>query len=142
MKFEGKVTPPVKGEKYWSVAIPHLDVYTQGKSEKDAYAMARDAVETVVGRTGFKAAITIVGKGRFYVEGNRTAPLLARYLAHLRSASGLTVRQVSARLGSRSPTAYSQYERGEVCPSLEKLSEIIHAIDPKRDMVFQVRRVS
>ena len=38
------ITPPENGEKYFSVYIPDLDLYTQGKDIEDCIAMAKDCI--------------------------------------------------------------------------------------------------
>ena len=47
------------------------------------------------------------------------------------------MREVANRLKSASPTAYAQYEQGKRAPSLGKLRELLHAIDPKLDAVLK-----
>ena len=38
------ITPPEEGEKYYSVYVPDLDLYTQGKNIEDALYMAKDCI--------------------------------------------------------------------------------------------------
>ncbi len=38
------ITPPEEGEKYYSVYVPDLDLYTQGKDIEDAIYMAKDCI--------------------------------------------------------------------------------------------------
>lgn len=38
------ITPPENGEKYYSVYVPDLDLYTQGKDIADAIYMAKDCI--------------------------------------------------------------------------------------------------
>ena len=47
-----------------------------------------------------------------------------------RENSKLTVREVSERLGSKSPNAYAQYEKGRVSVTLEKYEELLTAVNP------------
>lgn len=131
MNFEGRVSPPKKGEKYWEVKIAELGVFTQGKSEKDAYAMAADALETLVDEKGFRVEVTPLGGGRFLATAGDPTPLIARWLYRLRVKNGLTIRQAAARLGSPHPEAWARYESGRVSPTLEKLSELLRAIEPE-----------
>lgn len=130
MTFEGRVTPPKRGQKYWEVKIPYLGVFTQGTTEKDAYAMAEDAVETVVDQKGFRAHVQPVGEGRFLLSANHPTPLIGRWLQRLRQEHGLTVREAAAQLGSVSPEAWSRYESGRASPTLEKLAKLLRAIAP------------
>ncbi len=38
------ITPPENGEKFYSVYVPDLDLYTQGKDIEDAIYMAKDCI--------------------------------------------------------------------------------------------------
>lgn len=38
------ITPPENGEKYFSVYVPDLELYTQGVDLEDAIAMAKDCI--------------------------------------------------------------------------------------------------
>lgn len=38
------ITPPENGEKYYSVYVPDLDLYTQGKDVEDCICMAKDCI--------------------------------------------------------------------------------------------------
>jgi predicted RNase H-like HicB family nuclease len=38
------ITPPKDGEKYYSVYVPDLDLYTEGKDIADAINMAKDCI--------------------------------------------------------------------------------------------------
>jgi predicted RNase H-like HicB family nuclease len=139
MTFEGRVTAPKKGERYWEVRIPALGVFTQGKSEKDAYAMAADAIETLVEQEGFRVEVAPLGGRRFIVSANDPTPLIARWLHRLRVERGLSIRQAAERLGSDSPEAWARYESGRTSPTVEKLSELLRAIDPTAK--FALKRV-
>src|SRR5438552_3761985 len=105
MTFVGRIYPPKQGEKFWEVRIPELGVFTQGISERDAYAMAADALETLVDQKGFKAEIRSLGGGRFIASASDPTPLVARWLYRLRTESGLSIREVAERLGTKSPEA-------------------------------------
>ena len=139
MNFQGKITAPKKGEKYWEVKIPDLGVFTQGKSEKNAYEMAADAVETLVDVSDFKVKIIPLAGGRFMVVANDPTQLVARWLYRLRIENGLTVRQAAARLGASSPEAWARYESGRASPTLDKLSELLKAVEP--EATFTLKRV-
>ena len=140
MTFEGKASPPKKGERYWEVRIPDLGIFTQGRSEKDAYSMAADAINAVIDKKSFLAEITPVGGGRFLVSANDSTPLIARWLYRLRIESGLTIREAAHRLGAVSPEAWARYESGRASPTIEKLTELLHAIDP--DAKFTLRKTT
>lgn len=137
MTFEGRVFAPKRGEKFWEVRIPDLGIFTQGKSEKDAYAMATDAVRTVVDEKGFQVEIHRLIGGRFLVSANNPTPLIARWLHRLRVKNHLTIREAAERLGASSPEAWARYESGRASPTIEKLSELVRAVDPGTKVAFK-----
>ena len=131
MTFEGRISEPKKGEEFWEIKVPDLGIFTQGKNERDAYAMTADAIKTVVEEKGFRVEIHPLGQGRFLVSGNNPTPLIARWLYRLRTKNHLTVREAAERLGAASPEAWARYESGRACPTIEKLTELVRAIDPE-----------
>ena len=139
MTFEGQIHAPKQGDKFWEIKIPDLGVFTQGKSEKDAYTMAVDALQTLVDQKNFKAKIRPLGGGRFLASANDPTPLIARWLYRLRIESGLTIREAAQRLGAKSPEAWARYESGRASPTVEKLSELLKAVNP--DGAFTLKRV-
>ncbi len=139
MIFEGKVTAPARGSRYWEVRIPQLGVFTQGTSEKNAYAMAADALETLADEKSFKVRVVPTGGGRFLVRAADSRPLIARWLYRMRVESGLTLRQAAERLGARSSEAWARYESGRASPTMDKLTELVRAVEPDSD--FVLRRV-
>ena len=76
-------------------------------------------------------------QGVFTVSADDPDALIAFLLRRQRACHGLSVRDVASRLKSNSPTAYAQYEQGKRSPSLGKLRELLHAIDPKLDAVLK-----
>ena len=48
----------------------------------------------------------------------------------LREARHLTLMEVARRLHSKSPNAYARYEQGKSVPTVEKLNQLLKAIDP------------
>lgn len=137
MVFEGKVSRPRKGERYWLVKVPDLGVFTQGRSEKDAYAMAADAIETVADRKDFAVTIEPVGAGRFLVSANDPRPLIARWLFRMRSEKGLSLRELAARMGASSSEAWARYESGRASPTVEKLAELLEVVEPESRYVIR-----
>lgn len=137
MTFEGRIFAPKRGEKFWDVRIPDLGIFTQGKNEKDAYAMAIDAIKTVVDVKTFKVELHRMVGGRFLVSASNPTPLIARWLYRLRVKNHLTVRQVAKRLGASTPEAWARYESGRASPTIEKLSELVRAVDPGTKVAFK-----
>jgi transcriptional regulator with XRE-family HTH domain len=50
-----------------------------------------------------------------------------RYL----TASGLSLAQVSKRMGAKSRTAFARYEKGQVAPTVGMLDTLLHALMPE-----------
>ena len=127
--FAIKILKPKKNEKYWSISVEHLGIFTQGKTQKEAKNMLLEAVELTINRKGFKAKIIDVGS-KPYLSANNIGHLIPLFLQVLRSNSGLSIREVAKRLKSKSPNAYARYETGSSIPSFEKFDELLQAIDP------------
>ena len=68
----------------------------------------------------------------FGLEATDNRLLLGLALRRQREKSGLTIREVALRLGSRSPTAYSRYEKGSQVPSINKFDQLLQAVNPER----------
>ena len=111
MEMEGKIG---KDGKFWLVEVPALDAMTQGKTRKEALAMVEDLVlemtknyfEDEIGK-GFSITVLDYKKDTIGVIASDNKLLLALSLRRQREKSGSTVREVSMRLGSKSPNAYA-----------------------------------
>ncbi|HRK06687.1 MAG TPA: type II toxin-antitoxin system HicB family antitoxin [Pseudobdellovibrionaceae bacterium] len=136
MRILGRVFKNADTGGFYAVEVPALGVHTQGRTLKEAFAMAKDAVEIAVDRQGFKVKIFPLGDGEFAIEANNPGMLIATSIRRTRSLRGLSAKQVALRLGEKSETGILRYERGESVPSLAKFEEIMIAIDPsKRPML-------
>jgi len=134
MEMEGKIW---KEGKFWLVDVPALDAMTQGKTRKKALAMLEDLVlemtksyfEEEMGKDFF---ITVLDykKDVVGVTASDNRLFLALSLRRQREKSGFTVREASERLGSKSPNAYAQYERGKTSISVDKYEELLLAANP------------
>jgi len=138
MVLEGQIR---KDGKFWLVEIPGLDYLTQGRNHKEALKMAKDIVETGVDKKGFVVQVTLVDRNQFILTSNDSKMLVAHMLKRLRQKNGLSVREVSKRMGSSSPNAFGSYEQGKVAPTLEKLEELMHAIDPTHSVILKITHV-
>ena len=134
MELEGRVW---KDGKFWLIEIPALNLMTQGKNRKDALAMAKDAILGLFecyfeSEVDENVSITVndYGKDVVGITSNDTKLLLALSLIKQREKSGTTVREASERLGSKSPNAYAQYEKGKTNISLEKYEKLLIAANP------------
>ena len=140
MRLEGKLWKD--SEKFWLIEIPMLDLMTQGRTKKEALSMMVDAMETLVNRKGFHADIQAGKNGKVSVGTNDLALLIALLLKRQREKSGLSLEEVSRRLGVRSRNAYARYEQGTSVPTVSKLTELLRVIDPSRDVVLSETPVS
>jgi predicted RNase H-like HicB family nuclease len=135
MKIEGTL---IRTGSWWAVEIPLLKIFTQGRSRKDAYAMAQDAIESIIDENGFTVSVTPGPADTFMVGSSNDTLLMALALKQQRSSRHMSVRDVARNLGSNSPAAYSRYEQGKVRPSLDKFSQLLKAIDPRLEPVLTV----
>jgi predicted RNase H-like HicB family nuclease len=133
MRFEGRVS---RDGKWWLAEVPILDAMTQGKTKDEAFAMAGDLVESLVGREGFKVTIDRLPGDRFVLGANDTGALIALLLRRQRQRAGLSLAKVSRAMGARSRNAYARYERGTSVPTIEKLSKLLEAVAPGHAFVL------
>lgn len=137
MKIEGKLEKKA-GEKLWGVDIPEIGIFTQGRTKKEAYNMAKEAIELVVNLEGFKVTIEPVQNNKFFIIPNNIGPILAMILRQKRVDNGLSIREVADRLGQSSPNSYGRYENGKSVPTIEKFDELLAAIDPGLSSILRV----
>jgi predicted RNase H-like HicB family nuclease len=81
MRLEGKIWKNARGRS-WLVAVPFLDVMTQGHSKRDALRMIVDAIESLVDRKGFEVDVRPLGGSTFTVGANQGGVLVALMLKH------------------------------------------------------------
>jgi len=127
IKFEGNLE---KVGSYWAVSVPTLDVYSQGKSKKDALSMIQEAIELLVDQPHFSVTLTPLSQGHFVVHATKSEHdryLMALMLKNQRAKYGLSLTQVAERLGI-SKNAYAQYEHARAIPSIAKVEEFVHAM--------------
>ncbi len=134
MRLAGRIW---KDGKFWLADVPMLDALTQGRSRRQAFRMIADLVETMADKKGFRVAILPGVRGTFEIGSDDAAALVAIMLRRQREKRGLSLSEVARRLGSRSKTAYARYEQGRSVPTVEKLFELLSAVAPGEDFVFQ-----
>jgi len=137
MRFEGRIW---KDGRHWLAEVPLLDVMTQGRTRADALEMIVDALAALSGRRELQLTVFPTSGRLFEIGGSDLAALVALLLRRRRQAHGLSLAQVSRRLGQRSRNAYARYEQGKSVPTVEKLDELLRAIDPGRDFVLRESR--
>ncbi len=137
MRFEGRARKD-KTSKYWLADVPLLDIVTQGTSKEGAYRMMADAIETLVHQKRFKIDVRPMGNEFFTIGASQEGVLIALMLKRQREAHRLTLMEVARRLGQKSPNAYARYEQGKSIPTVEKLNELMKAIDPGFEPILKV----
>lgn len=138
MRFVGKV---FKAGKYWAIEIPILDIATQGRTKKEAYEMIADAVESLINKKGFEVRVFGTNGRVFEIGASDQGALTALLLRRMRQKAGLSLEEVAARLGSKSPNSYARYEQGRSVPSVEKFTKLFSAVAPNKEFVIMESRV-
>lgn len=133
MELEGRVW---KNKGYWLVEVSSLNVITQGETREEALTMIEDAIIEYVNYFFESAAVKFelhvkdYKKGVIGITSNDNKLLMALSLRKQREKCGSTIREASARLGSKSPNAYAQYEKGATRISLDQYEKLLHAANP------------
>lgn len=123
-----------KDGKWWLAESEIADVYTQGRTRTEAIEMLVDAFESLIDRPDVKIAVTASGAEGdvpVSIEANEPAVFTAFVLQRVRERSGRSLAEVAAVMGKVSKNAYARYEQGEAVPTLEKLEELLTAVDPE-----------
>ncbi len=138
MRFAGRL---VKSGRWYAAEVPMLGLDTQGRSRANAYAMVKDAIESLVDRKGFVVTV-YSGKGDYFEVGaSDLAAWVAFLLRRQRMVHGLSLADVAARLGARSRNAFARYEQGESVPTADKLMELLAALEPGREFLLSLAGV-
>ena len=143
MELEGTLK---KEGKFWIIEVSALNLLTQGKTQKEALKMVVDAAaglaecyfEWVIQEGGVTFEAVDYGKGIVGLSATDNKLLLALSLRRQREKSGSTVREASKRLGSKSPNAYAQYEKGKKRISIEKYGQLLKAANPSIHSLLSV----
>ncbi len=122
-----KITAKTHKEKVgWSIEIPDLDAWTQGDTEQEALEMAAAVVDDLAGYSLGTSAVWVGRK--IEITCTDTAGLVALILRQRRESSGLTLKDIAAKLGFKSVNAYARYEQGVSVPTVEKLDRLLEAV--------------
>ncbi len=133
MRLKGCV---IKSGKSWAIEVPILDIVTQGHSKKEAFDMIVDAIEALVNKKDFKAEV-FPGEGSYFeVSSDDVAAVTAFLLRRQRLKHGLTLVEVSKRLGTKSHNTYARYEQGRSVPTIEKFNQLISVLSEENDIVI------
>ena len=138
MEIQGNVW---KDGKHWIAEVPALDAMTQGRTKKEALEVLKDLVqEMLLSYLKAKKDVSVADckDGIIAVSAKEMNILLALVLIRQRERSGATVREAAERMGSNSPNAYAQYERGMTSVSFEKYEQLLSAANPKEKWRLRV----
>jgi hypothetical protein len=136
MEIFGKIW---QDEKFWLIEFPLLNAMTQGETQAEALTMAQDLIQEMLISYFPKAlqgsllvTINLHHHGVVGVATTNDSLMYALALRRQREVSGSTIREAAQRLGSTSPNAYGQYERGKKRISLEKYGKLLSAANPQQ----------
>jgi len=133
MRLAGRV---FKSGKYWAIEVPILGIVTQGHSKKDAFDMIVDSIESLVNKREFKLEVYPGEKSYFEIASEDVATLTAFLLRRQRMKHGLTLVEVSKRLGAKSFNTYARYEQGRSVPTIDKFNRLLSALSEDNDFVL------
>ncbi len=136
MELVGKIW---KDGKFWLVEIPVIDVCSQGRTRKEALEMIGDAIIGLLNSyfpandvKDLRLEVVDHNKNEIGVKVSHSNIMLSFSLIRQREISKSTVRDVANRLGSKSPNAYAQYERGRMRMTLDQYERLLGAVNPQR----------
>lgn len=135
MRFEGRV---YKDGKHWLVEVEAFDAMTQGRTKKEAYDMIKDLLETMADAPGFEVHVFPQRGDRVEIGSTDVARLIALLLRRQREKHGLSLADMTSRLGQTSRNAYARYEQGRAVPTIEKLEELLDAVAPEQRFVWRL----
>jgi hypothetical protein len=102
--------------------------------------MIADAIETLVSKKDFRVEV-FPGEGEYFEIGSpNVAALTALLLRRLRAKHGLTLSDVTRRMGAKSLNSYARYEQGRSVPSIARLSQLLNAVSQGGEFVLTESR--
>jgi Helix-turn-helix len=125
MRIEGKVW---KDGKFWVVALPVLDFSTQALKASEVEMMMIDAVRSAMEEPKLQVKFLKTGQDTWSLEFAEAKDFVTFFLKQLRLQQGLSIEEVSKRLGYKSRASYFQYEVGRREPSIGQFEAIVKAM--------------
>lgn len=114
--------------KFWAVEIPALDIHTQGRTKKEAYEMAADAVSVIIDDSSVDVSIVRKEGVFFKVECSDMRKVFPVLLRRLREKNGFSLADMQKKLGQKSKNGYARYEQGRAIPNPEQLSTVMELL--------------
>lgn len=139
MRFPGRLQ---RDGQYWLAEVPVFDAMTQGRTRAEALDMIADWFAAMVGRPRFAVRVVNVRGTDFEIAAADTRPMISLLLRRQRQKSGLSLAAVAERLGAKSRNAYARYEQGATAPTVEKLTELLLAIAPDREIFVDLGKAA
>ena len=134
MRVEGRIR---RDGKWWAVEVPLLNLFTQGRTRKEAFEMVVDAARLLADDDSLEIDLFPTGGDSFELGSDDKAAFYGLLLRRQRQAHGLSLRDVAERLGMKSRNAYARYEQGRAVPTIQKFAELLKAVNPKVELVVR-----
>ncbi len=134
MRVEGRIR---RDGKWWAVEVPLLNLFTQGRTKKEAFEMVVDAARLLADDESLEIDLFSMGGESFELGSDDKAAFYGLLLRRQRQALGLSLRDVSERMGMKSRNAYARYEQGRAVPTIQKFAELLKAVNPKVEIVVR-----
>ncbi len=129
MQIVGKIWNS-KHDNFWLADVPGLRILTQAETKEETAGMVKDAIELYINDPAFLAIVTL-SNNQLLIDSNNPKKLIALALKRQRQKNKLKLSDVTELLKAKSINEYAQYEQGKHLPSIEKLEELLRAIDPQ-----------
>ncbi len=134
MRVEGRIR---RDGKWWAVEVPLLNLFTQGRTKKEAFEMVVDAVRLLADDDSLEIDLFRTGGDSFELGSDDKAAFYGLLLRRQRQAHGLSLRDVAERMGMKSRNAYARYEQGRAVPTIQKFADLLKAVNPKVELVVR-----
>ena len=134
MRVEGRIR---RDGKWWAVEVPLLNLFTQGRTRKEAFEMVVDAARLLADDESLEIDLFSMGGESFELGSDDKAAFYGLLLRRQRQAHGLSLRDVAERMGMKSRNAYARYEQGRAVPTIQKFAELLKAVNPKVELVVR-----
>ncbi|HEY4183145.1 MAG TPA: helix-turn-helix transcriptional regulator [Kofleriaceae bacterium] len=118
-----------------AAAFDPLQGYGAGKTPDEACADLTKWILWVARHRGmdlgFRVTVTHNDQNTVYVTANDSLRLLALVLIEQRMFTGLSLADVSEKIGAKSRNTYAQYEQGKREPSFSQLTRLLAVVAPR-----------